>query len=100
MKRDICEALVRRDKAVISPCSHLSYFPLVVAGGRGARITDIDGNEFIDFLSSASSLNLGSTHPAVTETIRGQLDRFTQYIVLSGWPWSTVSMTACCCAGL
>ena len=80
MKRDNCEALVRRDKAVISPCSHLSYFPLVVAGGRGARITDIDGNEFIDFLSSASSLNLGSTHPAVTETIRGQLDRFTQYI--------------------
>ena len=54
MKREKSEALVERDKQVISPCSHLSYFPLVVAKGKGAVITDVDGNEFIDFLSSAS----------------------------------------------
>ena len=80
MNREKSEALVRRDKAVISPCSHLSYFPLAVARGKGAVITDIDGNQYIDFLSSASSLNLGSSDPVITKAIREQLERFTQYI--------------------
>lgn len=71
---------MRRDREVISPCSHLSYFPLVVARGEGALITDIDGNTFIDFLSSASSLNLGSSDPVVTAAIQKQLGEFTQYI--------------------
>ena len=79
MKREKSEALVLRDKKVIAPCSHLSYFPLAVAKGEGAVLTDIDGNEFIDFLTSASSLNLGSTNPIVTAAIRDQLDRYTQY---------------------
>lgn len=74
-----CEALVRRDKKVIAPCSHLSYFPLAIAKVKGAVITDEDGNEFIDFLTSASSLNLGSSNPIITEAIRKQLDQYTQY---------------------
>ena len=37
------EALVQRDKKVIAPCSHLSYFPLAVAKAKGAIITDVDG---------------------------------------------------------
>ena len=49
-----------RDRKVIAPCSHLSYFPLAVESGKGAILTDVDGNQFIDFLTSASSLNLGS----------------------------------------
>lgn len=73
------EALVQRDKKVIAPCSHLSYFPLAVAKAKGAIITDVDGNEFIDFLTSASSLNLGSSNPIITEAIKKQLDLFTQY---------------------
>ena len=80
MNREKSEALVRRDRTVIAPCNHLSYFPLAVAKGEGALLTDVDGNEFIDFLSSASSLNLGSSHPVVTEAIRRQLEGFTQYI--------------------
>ena len=79
MNREKSEALVQRDKKVIAPCSHLSYFPLAVAKGEGAVITDVDGNEFIDFLTSASSLNLGSSNPIITQAIRDQLDRFTQY---------------------
>ena len=80
MNREKSEALVQRDKAVISPCSHLSYFPLAVAKGEGAILTDVDGNKFIDFLSSASSLNLGSSNPVITQAIRTQLEQFTQYI--------------------
>lgn len=73
------ERLVTRDKQVIAPCQHLSYFPLAVEKIQGATITDIDGNQYIDFLSSASSLNLGSCHPVITAAIQKQLQQFTQY---------------------
>lgn len=74
-----CQELIERDKKVIAPCQHLSYFPLAVAKGEGSMITDADGNQFIDFLSSASSLNLGSSNPLITRAIQEQLEKFTQY---------------------
>lgn len=74
-----CMNLIERDKKVIAPCSHLSYFPLAVASVEGSVITDEDGNKFIDFLSSGSSLNLGSSHPAVMEAVKAQLDLSAQY---------------------
>ena len=74
-------AIVERDKAVIAPCSRLAYFPLVIEKASGAVITDVDGNEYIDFLSSASSLNMGSNNPVVTDAIKAQLDRFSQFAI-------------------
>lgn len=79
MTTELCRALVDRDRRVIAPCQHLSYFPLAISRAAGSTITDLDGNQFIDFLSSASSLNLGSSHPAVTQAIQSQLQDFTQY---------------------
>lgn len=74
-----CNEWVERDKKVIAPCQHLSYYPLAVAKVEGDTIYDEDGNKYIDFLSSASSLNLGSCFPVVTEAIKKQLDQFAQY---------------------
>nr|AIF26661.1 putative 4-aminobutyrate aminotransferase [uncultured bacterium fosmid pJB77G10] len=79
MKQTNCLKIVERDNKVVAPCQHLSYYPLAIKSVKGAIITDEDGNEFIDFLSSASSLNMGSCNPVVTEAIRQQLDEFTQY---------------------
>ncbi len=73
--------IVARDKAVIAPCQRLSYYPLVIEKASGAILTDVDGNEYIDFLASASSLNMGSTNPIVTQAIKEQLDRFSQFAV-------------------
>lgn len=74
-----CNGIIERDQKAIAKAMHLSYFPLVVSKCYGSTIEDIDGNVFIDFLSSASSLNLGSTHPEVTKAIAEQLERCTQY---------------------
>ena len=60
---------------------NFEYFPLVIKEGKGSIIKDVDDNEFIDFLSSASSLNLGSCHPVITKAIKEQLDRFSQYCI-------------------
>ena len=73
--------VVARDKEVIAPCQRLSYYPLVIDKASGATLTDIDGNEYIDFLSSASSLNMGSNNPVVTDAIKDQLDHFSQYAI-------------------
>lgn len=72
-------AWVARDKKVIAPCQHLSYYPLAVAKVEGDTIYDEDGNAYIDFLSSASSLNLGSCFPVVKEAMKKQLDLYSQY---------------------
>ena len=58
---------------------NFGYFPLVIKECKGSIIKDVDDNEFIDFLSSASSLNLGSSHPVITKAIKEQLDKFSQY---------------------
>lgn len=76
-----CSALVERDKKVIAPCQHLSYYPLAVQRVEQDVLFDEDGNSFIDFLSSASSLNLGSCNPVINAAIKKQLDLFTQYTV-------------------
>lgn len=79
MRQTECEKWVQRDEKVIAPAQRLSYYPLVVDRTEGAVITDADGKEYLDFLSSASSLNLGGTHPVVTQAISDQLLQCAQY---------------------
>ncbi len=74
-----CDAIVKRDEKVVAPCQHLSYYPFAVEKGAGEILTDADGNEYIDFLTSASSLNLGSSNETVTRAIAAQLSKCTQY---------------------
>jgi len=79
MNTEKCSEWVARDAGVIAPTSHLSYYPLVAEKGEGSLIVDADGNDFIDFLSGASSLNLGSRQPEVIEAVTQQLQKATQY---------------------
>jgi glutamate-1-semialdehyde 2,1-aminomutase len=43
--------------------------PVVVASGGGSRITDVDGNSYIDYCGSWGPLILGHAHPAVVEAV-------------------------------
>jgi len=45
---------------------------IVPAHGRGARLYDVDGNEYIDFLLGSGPLILGHAHPAVVEAVQRQ----------------------------
>ena len=60
---------------------NFEYFPLVINEYKGSIITDIDNNKFIDFLSSASSMNLGGSHPEILKAIKTQLDKCSQYML-------------------
>ncbi len=69
------EILARKERVVAEPLS--IYLPLVVAEARGATLTDVDGNTFIDFAGGVGCMNVGHSHPRVVEAIRDQAERFT-----------------------
>lgn len=49
-------------------------FDRVYASAQGAWLTDLDGREYLDFLSGYSVFNIGRNHPAVQQAIRDVLD--------------------------
>ena len=49
--------------------------PCYIERGRGCRVWDIDGNEYIDFRNALGPVTLGYAFPAVDEAIRRQLDQ-------------------------
>ena len=49
--------------------------PFFAASGKGARVTDADGNEYIDYVLSWGPLILGHAHPRVVEAVARALER-------------------------
>lgn len=49
--------------------------PLYLDRGKGSHVWDVDGNEYIDFISSLCSVTLGYGDPDVDGAVRDQLDR-------------------------
>lgn len=52
----------------------LGITPLVVESGKGARIRDIDGNEYIDFCNSWGALILGHAPERVVEATKKRVE--------------------------
>jgi 4-aminobutyrate aminotransferase/(S)-3-amino-2-methylpropionate transaminase len=69
------EILARKERVIAEPLS--IYLPLVIAEGRGATLTDVDGNTFVDFAGGVGCLNVGHSHPRVVEAVREHAERFT-----------------------
>ncbi|MEX2431177.1 MAG: glutamate-1-semialdehyde 2,1-aminomutase [Dehalococcoidia bacterium] len=44
--------------------------PPFIARGKGARVWDVDGNEYVDFVGSWGPLVLGHAHPAIVEAVQ------------------------------
>ncbi|MFQ5400361.1 MAG: glutamate-1-semialdehyde 2,1-aminomutase [Anaerolineae bacterium] len=53
--------------------------PLFIEKGAGARLTDADGNEYIDYVLSWGPLILGHAHPRVVTAAQEQAARGTSY---------------------
>ncbi|MBB3051171.1 ornithine--oxo-acid transaminase [Prauserella isguenensis] len=51
--------------------------PVVIAGGEGATVTDVEGATYLDFLSGYSALNFGHRHPELVAAATEQLERVT-----------------------
>src|SRR6202171_720270 len=64
------------------PRGMASTMPVFAAAGTGASLTDVDGNQYIDFATGISVMNVGHGHPRVVKAIREQAER----LVHSGGP--------------
>jgi len=49
--------------------------PVEFVRGEGARLWDVDGNEYLDFLCGISVTNIGHCHPRVVAAVREQVGR-------------------------
>ncbi len=73
--------VVDEDKKYIAKAQKTPYFPLAIKEGNGALIYDYDGNEYIDFLSSASSANTGHGDKEIAEAVKNQMEKMSQYTI-------------------
>ena len=64
-------AAVEADARLISP-SYTRSYPLVAKRGRGIRVEDVDGNEFLDFAAGIAVTSTGHCHPEVVAAIQKQ----------------------------
>jgi glutamate-1-semialdehyde 2,1-aminomutase len=81
MKTDLSEKLFAKAKdlfpgGVNSPVrafKGVGGTPRFIARGRGARMWDVDGNQYVDYVGSWGPLILGHCHPAVMQAVQDAL---------------------------
>jgi glutamate-1-semialdehyde 2,1-aminomutase len=52
-------------------------FPLYITHGVGPHKWDVDGNEYIDYISGHGALILGHSHPSIAAAVSEQMERGT-----------------------
>jgi 4-aminobutyrate aminotransferase/(S)-3-amino-2-methylpropionate transaminase len=68
------EIAERKERVVADPLG--LYLPVFTAEGRGALVTDVDGNTFVDFTGGVGCLNVGHAHPRVVAAVQEQAAKF------------------------
>lgn len=71
----LSQAIIARDDLVMSDSIRPRY-PFVMARGEGARVWDVDGDEYIDFAAGIAVNATGHAHPKVVQAITEQAQRF------------------------
>lgn len=64
---------------VSSPVRAFKPYPVFIESGKGCRMTDADGREYIDLCMAYGPLITGHAHPVVMEAARRQMERGTVY---------------------
>jgi acetylornithine/N-succinyldiaminopimelate aminotransferase len=49
--------------------------PIALVSGRGVRVTDVEGTEYLDFIGGIAVSALGHAHPALVQAVTGQVAR-------------------------
>ena len=53
--------------------SAISPSDIIIREGRGGRVWDVTGNEYVDFLLGSGPMLVGHAHPEVTEAVQAQV---------------------------
>jgi len=77
--RRACEVIPGGVSSPVRAFRSVGGEPFFVARGAGARLWDVDGNEYLDYVLSWGPLILGHAHPAVVEAVRDAAGRGTSF---------------------
>ena len=58
-------------------------FDTVVREGRGGRVWDVSGNEYVDYLLGSGPMLIGHAHPEVVSAVTEQVERGTTFFALN-----------------
>jgi 4-aminobutyrate aminotransferase len=86
------KAIVERDEAWAAR-AYIKEYPLVIAGGRGPMVEDVDGNRFLDFMAGIAVCSTGYNHPTVVKAVQDAAGRFLH---ICGSDFYFESMAALC----
>ena len=53
--------------------------PIWIESGRGSRVTDVDGNEYVDFHGGYGAMLAGHAHPAIVKAVSDRLAQGTHF---------------------
>lgn len=79
MSEESNRQILEKEQAAFATAARIKYYDIVIDHGHGAIITDVEGNDYIDLLASASSTNTGHAHPKVVKAIQDQATKIIQY---------------------
>lgn len=71
----VASQLLERRKNIV-PNAVSCGIPTFAKEASGARVTDVDGNTFIDFAGAIGTINVGHCHPRVKEALHDQVDKY------------------------
>jgi 4-aminobutyrate aminotransferase len=69
------EQLAKRRAIAVSPGA-TSVHPFSPVRGQGSYVWDVEGKRYLDFSTGIAVMNIGHSHPKVTEAVKAQVDEF------------------------
>ncbi|MHC4486121.1 MAG: glutamate-1-semialdehyde 2,1-aminomutase [Planctomycetota bacterium] len=76
---EACKSLPGGVNSPVRAFGGVDIGPVFVAGAKGSKIHDIDGNEYIDYVGSWGPMILGHAHPEVLKAIGAATEKGTSF---------------------
>jgi len=84
VEADLLERARRRlPGGVLGTARYADEAAFVVKSGKGARIHDMSGRAYVDYVLASGPLILGHAHPAVVAAVREQVEGGTTYFMVN-----------------
>lgn len=77
MENNLTNASLQDRRSKVIAKGNASGTTAYVASAKGAVITDVEGNEYLDFAGGIAVMNVGHSHPKVVKAIKDQAEKFT-----------------------
>ncbi len=80
------DEVIERYSRIFPRASRVTYAPIVPARAENALVWDIEGREYLDFLSDAAVQNVGHNNPRVVNAVKRTADRLLHFTFIYGFP--------------